>query len=122
MRLDDEFEYEYEEEGPGRYRGGAPVIYMTLGVSVFVLILLGAIIASNSKKNKHSSGYAEYVAEQQQAGAEEASEDVPAVGSKRTADDLDIWDMYKDKTTAPRGEGSSDGPDESSNAAPLPSP
>ncbi len=120
MRLDDEFEYEYEEEEPARYRGGAPVIYMTLGVSVFVLILLGAIIASNSKKNKPSSNYANYVA-QQQASEEAVSEDVPVVGSKRTADDLDIWDMYKDKTTSPRNDAEGDD-DESSNAAPLPSP
>ena len=70
MRLDDEFEYEYEEEDDyGRRGGGAPIIYMTLGVSVFVLILLGAIIASNSKKNKASKGYSEYLAAQK---AEEA--------------------------------------------------
>ncbi len=121
MRLDDEFEYEYEEEGPGRYRGSIPIIYMTLGVSVFVLILLGAIIISNNNKNKASSNYANYVA-QQQAGEEAVSEEMPEVGSKRTADDLDIWDMYKDKTTAPRSDASEDDADESSNAAPLPSP
>ncbi len=127
MRLDDEFDYEYEEEEEesGRYRGGAPIIYMTLGVSVFVLILLGAIIASNNKGSKASKGYSEYVAAQKSATEEQSMEESANLSSsngKRRAEDLDIWDMYpessKNKTSS-----KDDGDDSmADNAKPLPSP
>ncbi len=125
MRLDDEFEYEIdEEEDYGRPTKGAPIIYMTLGVSVFILILLGCIIASNGNKNKASKGYSEYLAEQKAAQAEASAEsEVPVAQSKRTADDLDIWDMYKDdKSGKPPADDQYDPDDMSDNAAPLPTP
>ena len=125
MRSDDEFDYEYEEEDDYRRPGGgAPVIYMTLGVSVFILILLGAIIVSNNNKNKASKGYSEYL-KAQQAAEETASGDteVPVANSKLRAEDLDIWDMYKDeKPGGDQAQGTGTDDDRSDNAAPLPSP
>ncbi len=125
MRSDDEFDYEYgEEDDYRRPGGGAPVIYMTLGVSVFILILLGAIIVSNNNKNKASKGYSEYL-KAQQAAEETASGDteVPVANSKLRAEDLDIWDMYKDeKPGGDQAQGTGADDDRSDNAAPLPSP
>ena len=127
MKFDDEFDYEedyeddYSETG---YKGGAPIVYMTLGVSVFILIILGVIIASNGKNKKGNSNYANYVASLE--SEESSEEEVPVNQSKRTADDLDIWDMYKNRTEDDNLSGDSDAgdkkSDEDNNSKPLPSP
>ena len=123
MKFDEDYDYDddYEESG-----GGAPIIYMTLGVSVFILILLGIIIAGNSKNKKSSSNYADYVASLE--SEESVSEEIITGKSKRTADDLDIWDMYpeeRDKKSASDTDRTGEGPDnrgDDDNAKPLPSP
>lgn len=125
MREEDEFDFdddnEYEDDYSERGRsGGAPIIYMTLGVSLFILILLGAIIASNNKNNKGSSNYANYVASMQ--SEEETQEELSTATSKRTADDLDIWDMYKNKEDDPRDSRTDTDNESESNSKPLPSP
>ena len=120
--FDDDNEYEYEDDYSERGRsGGAPIIYMTLGVSLFILILLGAIIASNNKNNKGSGNYAKYVASKQNE-QETEEESVSVNNSKRTADDLDIWDMYKNKKDDSSQSANADNNESENNSKPLPSP
>ena len=120
--FDDDNEYEYEDDYSERGRsGGAPIIYMTLGLSLFILILLGAIIASNNKNNKGSGNYAKYVASKQNE-QETEEESVSVNNSKRTADDLDIWDMYKNKKDDSSQSANADNNESENNSKPLPSP
>lgn len=80
-----------EESG----RTGLPVIYMLIGVSAFVLILLFVLVQSNSKKQSGS----DYLKEMQAQKEEAATEEPEAVQTeeperKLRAQDLDFWDMY----------------------------
>ncbi len=130
MKFDDELEYdeeEYEDDYSERgNKSGTPIIYMTLGVSVFILILLGVIISVNSRNKKGSNSYAAYVASLE--SEESSEEEVPVSNSKRTADDLDIWDMYKNKSGNDTLSDSGDNEDKpgeknkDDNSKPLPSP
>ncbi len=103
MNYDDDdrrFDYDYEDDFD-RGAHNAPVIYMVLGVSVFVLILLGVILAVNGKGGRKSSSYDEYVASlhaDEQEEEEEEEEEAPIVQGKITADDLDFWNMYGNKS------------------------
>ncbi len=81
-----------EDESVGT---GLPVIYMVIGVSAFVLIMLFAIMKSNDRK----SGGSDYLKEMQQqkeelaaAEEEEAASEEPE--RKLRAEDLEFWDMY----------------------------
>lgn len=81
-----------EDESVGT---GLPVIYMVIGVSAFVLIMLFAIMKSNDRK----SGGSDYLKEMQQqkeelaaAEEEEAAPEEPE--RKLRAEDLEFWDMY----------------------------
>lgn len=81
-----------EEESAGT---GLPVVYMVVGVSAFVLILLFAVLKSNDRK----SGGSEYLKEVQQqreeiAAAEAEAEQPEETEHKLRAEDLDFWDMY----------------------------
>ena len=105
-----------EEESRGT---GLPVIYMLVGVSAFVLILLLVLVQSNSKKNSGS----EYIKEMQQkreeiAAAKAEAEQPEETVSKLRAEDLDFWDMYpveEETGEAAMGNmGSSDEPAKSS--------
>lgn len=73
--------------------GGLPIIYMTLGVSVFILAVLGIVLAMNKKPVRNNNQIAVNVEE----NSEEASSDLE-FSDKRTADDLDIWNMYPEET------------------------
>ncbi|MCR5399247.1 MAG: glycoside hydrolase family 25 protein [Lachnospiraceae bacterium] len=127
---DRNYDYDYDSDFD-RGAHNAPIIYMTLGVSVFVLILLGVIIAMNGKSNR-SSSYAEYKASLESQTEEVTEEEVPEVAHKITADDLDFWDMYSNKRTetdtAGRNTDSSADPDASGTedpehkGKPLPTP
>lgn len=78
--------------------GGLPIIYMALGVSFFILAVLGIVIAVNKKPQRNNDNRVHAVIESVE---EESTEAV--YESKRTADQLDIWDMYpveKEKETA----------------------
>lgn len=98
-----------EEEAGGT---GLPVIYMIVGVSLFVLILLFVLLQSNSKRNSGSDYIRELQRQQEEATtAEEETESVEGNGSKLRAEDLDFWDMY------PVGEDVSSGEQEASEKA-----
>lgn len=82
MRMDDDF----DDNG-----SGLPVIYMALGVSAFILIVLGIVLALNKdnrpkKDNQIISDLTNI--EAAQATPEEEPKDT------LVASDLDIWDMY----------------------------
>lgn len=81
------------EEEPGGT--GLPVIYMIVGVSMFVLILLFVLLQSNSKRNS-GSDYIKQLQKQQEEATQtaEETEQVEENGSKLRAEDLDFWDMY----------------------------
>lgn len=86
-----------EETGGGI---GPSLIYMVIGVSAFILIILFAVFRGND--NKHGgSEYLQEVQEQREeeakqaelAAAEETAEEKP----KLRAEDLDFWDMYPEE-------------------------
>lgn len=83
-----------EEESGGT---GLPVIYMIVGVSAFVLILLFVLFRSNSNQNS-GSDYIKELRKQQEETAiaemEAGAEQEEKTGSKLRAEDLDFWDMY----------------------------
>lgn len=76
-------------------RTGLPVIYMIIGVSAFVLILLLAVFQSN-KKNTSGSDYMKEIQKQQEESitAELETEQAEEPERKLRAQDLDFWDMY----------------------------
>ena len=83
-----------EEESGGM---GFPVVYMVVGVSVFILIILLAVF----KSNDHKSGGSEYLKEMQERQEAEAQAEATADAElteeperKLRAEDLDFWDMY----------------------------
>ena len=87
MKLDDDF----DENG-----GGLPVIYMALGVSFFIFLILCVVISIN--KDSHSSKDKITFAESAKlTAAANEPEPVPTPESvtKRVASDLDIWDLYQ---------------------------
>ncbi len=89
MKLDDDF----DENG-----GGLPVIYMALGVSFFIFLILCVVISIN--KDSHSSKDKITFAESAKlTAAANEPEPVPTPESvtKRVASDLDIWDLYPNK-------------------------
>jgi GH25 family lysozyme M1 (1,4-beta-N-acetylmuramidase) len=85
-----------EETGGGV---GPSLIYMVIGVSAFVLIVLFAVFQGNDNKR----GGSEYLQEIQAQKEEEAKqEELAAVQEeeakpKLRAEDLDFWDMYPEE-------------------------
>lgn len=80
-----------DEESGGT---GLPVIYMIVGVSIFMLILLFVLLQSNNKRNSGSDYIKELQKQQEEATVTEEEEQVEDTGSKLRAEDLDFWDMY----------------------------
>lgn len=81
-----------EEESGGT---GLPVIYMIVGVTLFVLVLMLVLLQSNSKKNSGSDYLKELQAEKEETvTAETETEQTEQEGRKLRAGDLDFWDMY----------------------------
>lgn len=75
---------------------GASVIYMVIGVSVFVLVML-LVVMKNNKKADDRREYAQNAAQQQEqtdAETETEAETETAAQQKLRAEDLDFWDMY----------------------------
>lgn len=73
---------------------GFPMIYMVIGVSVFILIILFAVMQSNQKKNS-GSAYLQTAMQQTETEIEESEPlEVANTKSKLRAEDLDFWDMY----------------------------
>lgn len=89
-----------EEAGGGGV--GPSLIYMVIGVSVFVLIVLFAVFKGNDNKR----GGSEYLQEVQEQKEEEIKQEELAAAqeeeapSKLRAEDLDFWDMYPEKEEA----------------------
>lgn len=75
--------YDYEDNS-----GGLPIIYMALGVSVFVILVLTLVIMTNKKPQRNIDSSA-VVTEEEDKESEETNEE-----SKLVASDLDFWDMY----------------------------
>ena len=72
--------------------GGLPIIYMALGVSVFILAVLGIVLAMNKKPVRKTKPVVVVEESSEESSAELVASD------KRTADDLDIWNMYPEET------------------------
>ncbi len=122
MRFDDDFDNDYEDEGFGSSKR-APIIYMTVIVSLFVLVILEIVIVMNKKSgsNKGSDSYSEYVAAQ--SAEETEAPETTEHKDNLTADDLDFWDMYperEDDRTVYQDDPD-DAPDKSK-GKPLPTP
>ncbi|MBR5579359.1 MAG: glycoside hydrolase family 25 protein [Lachnospiraceae bacterium] len=75
--------YDYEDNS-----GGLPLIYMALGVSFFVLLILVLVIAVNKKPVKNQPVPAAIEQETESSG--ESFEQSTGL----VASDLDFWDMY----------------------------
>lgn len=91
-----------EEEAGGGI--GPSLVYMVIGVSAFVLIVLFAVFRGNDNKR----GGSEYLQQVQEQKEEEAKqEELVAIeeeeaAPKLRAEDLDFWDMYpKEEETKP---------------------
>ena len=72
---------------------GLSVVYMVIGVSAFVLIMLLTVMKSNKKVNDHKE-YVQNAVEQQQEEAAAEPETAAEPERKLRAEDLDFWDMY----------------------------
>lgn len=72
---------------------GLSVVYMVIGVSAFVLIMLLTVMKSNKKVNDRKE-YVQNAVEQQQEQAAAEPETVVEPDRKLRAEDLDFWDMY----------------------------
>lgn len=98
-----------EEMGGGGV--GPSVIYMVIGVSAFVLIVLFTVFRGNDQKHggsEHLQQVQEQNEEEAQAQELAAGEEADAEGAeagekpKLRAEDLDFWDMYpEEEGTAP---------------------
>lgn len=90
MRLSDDFDDK---------NAGLPVVYMAIGVMLFVLTIVGAVLLTNKKSEVERADKAE--ARQEEALAEEAqlqeTADPYISGSTLTSDDLDFWHMYDEE-------------------------
>lgn len=101
MKLTDD----YEDKG-----NGLPVAYMAVGVVLFIFTLLGIVLYINRDSLSGTGGQAAAV-QTTEAARTEDTESMPAAyktteelisGSKRTAQDLDFWDLYPaEETEAP---------------------
>lgn len=73
---------------------GFSLIYMIIGVSAFVLVMLLAVM-KNNKKNSGSSEYMQNALQQQQEQEIVMQEDTDTLSDRKLrAEDLDFWDMY----------------------------
>ncbi len=99
MKLSDDFDDR---------NAGVPLLYMTVGVLLFAVTVIGIVVLSN-KKPSRAGQKAPDAAEILQAETEESGEqaaegkDPYISGSKLTSDDLDFWHMY-DETESPEEE------------------
>lgn len=92
-----------EEVGGGM---GSSMIYMVIGVSVFVLIVLFAVFKGNSNKQSGSEYLKEAQRQKEEAAVQEelAVQQEEAAAPKLRAEDLDFWDMYPEETEEAREE------------------
>ncbi|MGN0156989.1 MAG: glycoside hydrolase family 25 protein [Lachnospiraceae bacterium] len=94
--------------------GGMPIIYMALGVSFFVLLVMAIVIVSNGgKKNRNTAAVASV---EEIKTTQQESEFVPGT-DKRTAADLDFWDMYPETEEETKEEKKEEKTEESESTA-----
>lgn len=86
-----------EEAGGGM---GPSMIYMVIGVSAFILIVLFAVFKGNDNKRSGSEYLKEAQKQKEEAAIQEelAAVQEEAAAPKRRAEDLDFWDMYPEET------------------------
>lgn len=89
-----------EDEAVGT---GLPVVYMVVGVSAFVLLLLFAVLKSNDGKNRGSDYLKEMQQKEEMAAAESEAQLPEEPEKKLRAEDLDFWDMYPVEEEADTG-------------------
>ena len=89
MKLDDDFD---------ENSGGLPIIYMALGVSFFIFLILCVVISLNKDKSS-SKDKITFAQSAELTASANSKEDIPTPESvtKRVASDLDIWDLYPEK-------------------------
>ena len=98
MRLPDDFD---DEDNSSM---GLPMVHMVIGVSVFILILFGIIIAVNYKNTGHHNKNADTTITVETSENKEAKDlkdrtEELISGSTLRSDDLDFWDMYPEQET-----------------------
>jgi len=95
-----------EEAGGGM---GPSVVYMVLGVTAFVLIILFAVFRGNDNR-RGGSAYLQEM-QKQEAEAEAEAEELAAIEEEKTtaprrrAEDMDFWDMYPEEEETEREAG-----------------
>ncbi len=79
---------------------GPSMIYMIIGVSAFILIVLFAVFRGNDSKRGGSEYLKEAQRQKEEAAAQEeiAEEQEEESSPKLRAEDLDFWDMYPEET------------------------
>ncbi len=99
--------------GEEEVRGGAgsSMIYMVIGVSAFVLIVLFAVFKGNDNK-RSGSEYLQEVREQKEEEIRQeelAAAQAEEMKPKLRAEDLDFWDMYPEETEEEESEADETG-------------
>lgn len=84
MRLSDDFDDR---------NSGLPIVYMSVGVILFIITVLGVVILTNKTKRRAVPPPVTAVA-QEEAQALADTEDPYVSGSQTTAQDLNFWNMY----------------------------
>ena len=90
--------YDYEDES-----GGLPLIYMALGVSFFVLMILVLVVTMNQDKKPVKQNSA-VLQEERTEDSSEKEQIGHEVGGDLVAEDLDFWDMYPVETEVEKEE------------------
>ena len=93
MRLSDDFDDK---------NSGLPMIYMAVGVVLFVVTVFGAVILANRKPSNRQNAQA-VIQETESVSEAEETHDPLISGSTLTSDDLDFWHMY-DEENRPESE------------------
>lgn len=84
-----------EEVGGGM---GPSMIYMVIGVSAFILIVLFVVFRGNADNRGGTRYQQEAKKQQEEAAVEEQTDSEEPAAPKRRAEDLDFWDMYPEET------------------------
>lgn len=84
-----------EEAGGGM---GPSMIYMVIGVSAFILIVLFVVFRGNADKPSGSQYRQEAKNQKEETAVEELTAVEESDAPKRRAEDLDFWDMYPEQT------------------------
>ena len=79
-----------EEVGGGM---GSSMIYMVIGVSAFILIVLFIVFRGNADKRSGTQYQQEVRKQQEETVIEEQTASEETAAPKRRAEDLELWDM-----------------------------